>query len=81
MGMRPNVRDGELLGSRRSLHDTIAFVWELSVRMAYWWCSSEHPDVLPERVLLGMQVVSLLNKLGNMEEQRAGRTLVIDQDI
>jgi hypothetical protein len=28
-----------------------------------------------------MQVVSLLDKLGNMEEQRAGRTLVIDQDF
>ena len=59
----------------------LLIVWELSIRMAYWRCSSEHLDVLPERVLLGMQVVSLLDKLGNMEEQRAGRTLVIDQDI
>jgi hypothetical protein len=59
----------------------LLIVWELSVRMVYWWCASEHLDVLPERVLLGMQVVSLLDKLGNMEEQRVGRTLVIDQDI
>jgi len=28
-----------------------------------------------------MQVVSLLDKLGNMAEQRAGRRLVIDEDI
>jgi hypothetical protein len=55
----------------------LLIVWELSIIMAYWRCSNEHLDDLPERVLLGMQVVSLLDKLSNMGEQRAGRAPVM----
>jgi len=59
----------------------LLIVWKLSIIMAYWRCSSKHLDDLPERVLLGMQVVSLLDKLSNMGEQRAGSRLAIGQGI
>jgi hypothetical protein len=51
------------------------FVWGLLVRRTYWRCSSERLDVLLERALLGMHVVSLLDKLRSIGEP------AIDQDI
>jgi hypothetical protein len=53
----------------------LLFVWELSVKRTYWRCSSERPDILPKRALLGMHVVSLPDKPRSIGES------AIDQDI
>ena len=69
------MRDGEALDGPIVSMTPLLFGWKLSVRRTNRQCPSECPDVLPERALLGMHVVSSPEKLRNMRE------LAVDQDI